>query len=276
MMSNEKKMMSVQDRFRASKNFNLNDADAAAKPLSSGDKAADKSRIDELSEEIATLQDIFYADRGRKLLIVLQGMDTSGKDGTVRGVFGRVDPLGIRCVPFKAPTPAESDHDFLWRIHQQVPGKGETVIFNRSHYEDVLVTKVHGWIDDKECKRRYAHIRDFERMLAETGTVLLKFFLHISKDEQKKRLEARLADPSKHWKFDTQDIEERKVWEKYQRAYEKAILETDADHAPWYIIPADSKTHRNLAVASIVLETLQGMKLKYPPARTDLAKLKIV
>jgi PPK2 family polyphosphate:nucleotide phosphotransferase len=261
--------------FRAGKNFKVADAAAAAKPLSSGDKAEDKLQADKLAQEIAALQDVFYAERGRKLLVVLQGMDTSGKDGTVKGVFGRIDPLGIRTVAFKAPTTIEREHDYLWRIHRQLPAQGEIVIFNRSHYEDVLITAVHDWIDDKECKRRYAQIRDFERMLAETGTVLLKFFLHISKDEQKKRLEERLADPEKHWKFDPQDLEERKSWDHYCDAYTRAIRETDADHAPWYVIPADSKTHRNLAIAQIVRDTLLDMKLTYPAPKPEYFKIKV-
>ena len=156
-----------------------------------------------------------------------------------------------------------------------MPGKGEVTIFNRSHYEDVLITRVHEWIDQAECKRRYAQIRDFERMLAETGTVILKFFLHISKAEQKARLEERLADPEKHWKFDPQDLVERKYWEAYQEAYEDALLATDADHAPWYVIPSDSKTQRNLAIASIVQEKLLSLKLKYPPGNAEFSKLKV-
>jgi PPK2 family polyphosphate:nucleotide phosphotransferase len=261
--------------FRAGKKFEATDDAASAKPLSSGDKAEDKLRTDKLAQEIAALQDVFYAERGRKLLIVLQGMDTSGKDGTVKGVFGQIDPLGIRTIAFKAPSTIEREHDYLWRIHRQVPAQGEIVIFNRSHYEDVLITSVHDWIDDKECKRRYAQIRDFERMLTETGTVLLKFFLHISKDEQKKRLEERLADPEKHWKFDPQDLEERKYWDRYRDAYTRAIRETDADHAPWYAIPADSKTHRNLAIAQIVRDALQDMKLAYPPPKPEYFKIKV-
>jgi PPK2 family polyphosphate:nucleotide phosphotransferase len=267
--------MNPLEQFRASKDLKISDDNASAKPMSSGDKAKDKALTLELAEKIATLQDIFYAEHGRKLLIVLQGMDTSGKDGTVRTVFDRVDPLGIRCVPFKAPTPVEHEHDFLWRIHQQVPAQGELVIFNRSHYEDVLVTKVHGWIDDKECKRRYAYIRDFERMLAETGTIILKFFLHISKEEQKARLEERLVNPDKHWKFDVQDVVERKFWDDYQSAYQLAIRETNADHAPWYVIPANSKTHRSLAIASVILKTMESMKLAYPPRKPELEALKI-
>ena len=267
--------MRANRTFRAGKNFSVTDEQAGAKPLSSGDKLRDRERVIELAEDIAQLQNVFYAAHTHKLLIVLQGMDTSGKDGTVASVFDRVDPLGIRCVAFKTPTPIEQDHDFLWRIHQQVPAKGEVVIFNRSHYEDVLITRVHGWIDEAECRRRYAHIRDFERMLAETGTVILKFFLHISKAEQKRRLEARLADPTKHWKFDLHDVEERKYWHNYQQAYEAAIRETDVRHAPWHVIPADSKTHRNLAIASVIRDTLREMKLAYPPGPPSLDKLRI-
>ena len=214
-------MKTLQEQFRASKNQKIHDADASRKPLASGDKAQDKDAVVQLAEQIAAFQNVFYAEHRRKLLIILQGMDTSGKDGTVTGVFGRIDPLGIRSIAFKAPTANELEHDYLWRIHQQTPGLGEMVIFNRSHYEDVLITRVHGWIDEKECARRYVQIRDFERMLAETGTVLVKFFLHISRDEQKNRLQERLADPDKHWKFDPKDLAERQSWDAYQRAYER-------------------------------------------------------
>lgn len=268
--------MKAQEQFRARKNQKIEDAAAAAKPLAGNDKAADKLKVEELGQKIAALQEVFYAERQRKILVVLQGTDTSGKDGTLKGVFGSIDPLGLRGVAFKAPSTVEREHDYLWRVHQQVPAKGELVIFNRSHYEDVLITRVHGWIDSQECKRRYAHIRDFERMLAETGTVLLKFFLHISKDEQKERLQERVADPEKHWKFDPQDLEERKFWDDYQAAYGQAINETNTDHAPWYVIPANSKTHRNLAIASIVHETMQAMKLAYPAPHPEYAALKIV
>ena len=267
--------MKTQQQFRLPKKFKVRDEDAAAKPLSSGDKAVDKRAVAIYAQEIAELQDIFYAEHRRKLMVVLQGMDSAGKDGTIRGVFDATDPLGIRTIAFKAPSTVEKEHDFLWRIHKETPAQGEIVIFNRSHYEDVLVPRVHGWIDEKTCKQRYAHIRDFERMLAETGTVIVKFFLHISKDEQKARLQARLDDPQKHWKFDPQDLEERKFWSDYQTAYTELLAETDADHAPWYVIPADSKTHRNLAVAAIIKETLEELKLAYPQPRADYAGLKV-
>jgi PPK2 family polyphosphate:nucleotide phosphotransferase len=202
-------------------------------------------------------------------------MDTSGKDGTVRAMFSGISPMGIRAAAFKAPTDNELAHDYLWRVHQQVPVKGEIAIFNRSHYEDVLITKVQGWIDDDECKRRYQQIRDFERMLTETGTVIVKVFLHISKEEQRERLQERLDDPDKQWKFNPGDIEQRKKWNDYLRAYEKAIRETDAPHAPWYIVPANSKPHRNLVIASLLLETLEGMDLSYPPPHPDLSSFTV-
>ncbi|MBS0309252.1 MAG: polyphosphate kinase 2 family protein [Proteobacteria bacterium] len=268
-------MGSAQKLFRTKLPLKLKEGDANNKPLTSGDKSKDQARTAELAQTIGALQDLFYAEHDRKLLIVLQGMDTSGKDGVVRGVFHQLDPLGVRCVSFKTPTTVEREHDYLWRVHREVPAQRETVIFNRSHYEDVLWPAVHEQIDAKECKRRYQHIRDFERMLVETGTVLLKFFLHISRDEQKSRLEARLADPNKHWKVDLNDLTERQHWNDYQRFYEKAISETDSDAAPWYVIPADSKTQRDLAIASIVLETLEDMKLQYPPPNPTYFKTKV-
>jgi PPK2 family polyphosphate:nucleotide phosphotransferase len=264
---------------RASSNLKIKDADASLRVVGSQSedraaaKAEDKVATQLLANQISELHNIFYAQKKHKLLIVLQGIDTSGKDGTMRGVFGSLSPLGVRTVAFKAPTPVELEHDYLWRIHNEMPRTGEIAIFNRSHYEDVLVTKVHHWIDDEECARRYAQIRDFERMLAETGTVILKFFLHISKDEQKRRLQERIADEDKHWKFDPQDLVEREHWNEYQSAYERAIIETDKAHAPWFVIPADSKTKRNLAIAQIVVEKLTELKLSYPPGKPEFSKI---
>jgi len=267
--------VNIREQFRAPKKAEIKDENAALKPLSSGDKTADKLQIQGIAAQIGELQATLYAANDRKVLVVLHGMDTSGKDGTVSGVFGSVNPQGIRVVSYKAPSTLERQHDYLWRIHQQVPKQGELAVFNRSHYEDVLITRVHDWIDAAECKRRYAHINDFERMLSETGTVIMKFFLHISKEEQRLRLQERVDDPTKHWKFEIQDLEERKSWDDYQKVYSQAIQATDADHAPWYVIPANSKTHRNLAIANIVLETLQDMKLAYPPAKEELTGLKV-
>jgi PPK2 family polyphosphate:nucleotide phosphotransferase len=249
--------------------------DPGAKPFSVGDKAANKARTAELAAELATVQDRFYALRRDKLLLLLQGMDTSGKDGTIRAVFQAVDPLGVRAVSYRAPTEPEKDRDFLWRHHRDVPGKGEIVIFNRSHYEAVLIEYVRGWIDAAERKRRFAHIVEFERLLAETGTTTIKCFLHISKDEQRQRLQERIDDPEKHWKFNPQDLEERKLWEKYQDAYEELLSRTGSAHAPWYVVPSDSKTHRNLMITEILLAALRKLAPSYPPAQPQIAGLKV-
>ena len=246
-----------------------------AKPFSLGNKAADQAAVASLAEELDTLQNLFYADGRHKLLVVLQGTDTSGKDGTVRGVFARTSPLGVHTVGWKAPTEAELDHDYLWRIHQKAPGAGEMMIFNRSHYEDVLVPVVNGWITPQQTLQRYEHINDFERLLAETGTVILKFMLHIGKDEQRERLQERVDDPQKHWKFSLGDLEVRKQWDDYQSAYEALLNATSTPWAPWTVVPADSKTHRNLMIATIVRDTLKALDLRFPPEDPKLTGLKI-
>lgn len=257
------------------RHFDLKRHDPGAKPFSSGSKARDKARIDALATEIDQLQDLFYADRRYKLLVVLQGTDTSGKDGTIRGVFARTSALGVHTVSWKAPTSVEKAHDYLWRIHHAVPAEGDFLIFNRSHYEDVLVPVVNGWITPAQTAQRYAHINDFERLLTETGTVILKFLLHISKDEQRARLQERLDDPNKHWKFAAGDLEVRKQWDAYQRAYSDAIAATGTPWAPWTIVPADSKTHRNLMIGTAVVEALKKLKLRYPPGSPELANLRV-
>ena len=276
--------MSMLERFRAPKNLELRDKDAGDTPLrddkngklKNGEiKEAERALTVELTEEIAKLQEKLYAARDRKLLLILQGMDTSGKDGTIRALFSQINPMGLHATGFVAPTDKEKAHDFLWRVHARVPGKGEIGIFNRSHYEDVLVPRVAGDLDDDVRDRRCAQIRDFERMLAETGTTVMKVFLHISKDEQRERLQARLDDPEKHWKFDPADLAARTKWDVYQRAYSDVINATDRDHAPWYIVPADSKTHRNLIIAHLLLETMRGMKLEWPAPKADMSKVKI-
>ncbi|WP_439889793.1 polyphosphate kinase 2 family protein [Ralstonia sp. 25C] len=262
-------------RYDGSSKFKIAKADASAKPFSTGSKAGDLERLAEIGPRLDTLQDVLYAEHRRKVLVVLQGMDTSGKDGTVRSVFREMDPLGLRVVSFKAPTPQELAHDYLWRVHVHTPGSGEIVIFNRSHYEDVLITRVHDMINAAECKRRYGHINAFEQMLTDTGTTIIKCFLHISKDEQRARLQGRVDNPDKHWKFDPSDISERELWDDYQSAYEDAINATATPHAPWYVIPANSKTHRNLMVAEILLQTLEAMKPKYPAGNPEVAGLTI-
>ena len=255
--------------------FSLGKLDPASKPWSSGDKAKDKAAVEALATELDGLQDLFYADRRFKLLVVLQGTDTSGKDGTVRGVFSRTSPLGVHTVGWKAPSEEERAHDYLWRIHQATPGAGEIMVFNRSHYEDVLVPVVNQWITPEQTQQRFAHINDFERMLSDTGTVMLKFMLHISADEQRERLQERVDDPTKHWKFSLGDIEVRKQWAEYQNAYEALLRATSTPHAPWTIVPANSKTHRNLMIATVVRDTLKNLKLRYPPSDAQFKGLKI-
>jgi PPK2 family polyphosphate:nucleotide phosphotransferase len=219
-----------------------------------------EARRSALVKEIDELQDLLYAASTHALLVVLQGMDTSGKDGTIRKVFGPVDPLGVRAVPFGPPNERELSHDFLWRVHRAAPAKGEVAIFNRSHYEDVLIVRVHGLVPEAAWQARYAHINAFEKLLADSDTIILKFFLHISHDEQKKRLLAREKEVAKAWKLSAGDWEERKLWDDYQRAYEDALSRCSTDHAPWEIVPADRKWFRNLAVASRVAEALRPLK----------------
>lgn len=255
--------------------FDLSAIDPRSKPFSSGDKTADQTQVQTLGAELDGLQNLFFADKRYKLLVILQGTDTSGKDGTIRSVFGQMSPLGVHTIGWKAPTEDESAHDYLWRIHAQVPRSGEVMIFNRSHYEDVLVPPVNGWITPAQTKQRYAHINDFERLLTETGTVICKFFLHISKDEQRERLMARLDDPTKQWKFAASDLEARKQWDAYQAAYANMIQATGTAWAPWTVVPADSKTHRNLMIALSVHQTLSQLQLRFPPANPALKGLKV-
>ncbi|HET9643653.1 MAG TPA: PPK2 family polyphosphate kinase, partial [Burkholderiaceae bacterium] len=249
--------------------------DPGALPCSCGDKEADRQRVEALAVELDELQNLFYADRRYRMLVVLQGLDASGKDGTLRRVFGRMSPLGVRVAGWKAPNEAERAHDYLWRIHASVPADGEIVVFNRSHYEDVLVPAVEGGITPAQTRQRYAHINDFERMLSETGTVILKFMLHISKDEQTRRLQARLDDPSKQWKFDPHDLDTRDKWNAYQKAYSAAIRATGTSWAPWTIVPADSKTERNLMIALVLRQCLQRLRLRFPDVPKELRGMKL-
>jgi PPK2 family polyphosphate:nucleotide phosphotransferase len=269
-------MMTNFDQYRVnSKKFSLKDYNAKDKSERIDSKEQDSLELTKLATEINVLQDILNAEGKRKVLLVLQGMDASGKDGAVRHVFRECDPLGVRLASFKVPTSDELAHDYLWRVHQQVPKSGELVIFNRSHYEDVLIVKVHDWIDIAECERRYAQINDFERLLTETGTTIIKCFLYISKEEQKKRMQQRLDDPNKTWKFNPGDLKERDLWPKYMQTYEQAIKATSTEYAPWYIVPADSKTNRNLLISRLLLDTLKGMKLKYPPVPANYKSIVI-
>jgi len=206
---------------------------------------------------------------------VLQGLDSSGKDGTIKRVFRMVNPLGVRVANFKRPNDVELAHDYLWRVHRSTPANGEVTIFNRSHYEDVLVVRVHDLVPRDVWERRFEHIRHFERMLVDEGTVIRKFFLHISRDEQKVRLQERLDNPAKHWKFEHGDLAERKYWDDYTQAYEDAISETSTDHAPWYVVPAERKWYRDLVISSVLVETLDSLDLRYPEPAAGLDRIRI-
>jgi PPK2 family polyphosphate:nucleotide phosphotransferase len=265
----------LYDGGKASEDFSLAQFAPNDKPFSAGSKQADRERLAAYAAKLDEMQERLHAQRRERVLLLLQGMDTSGKDGTIRAVFHEVDPLGLRIATFRAPTPDELAHDFLWRVHRQAPAAGELTIFNRSHYEDVLVPRVRGELHGDELRRRYAHIRHFESLLADSGTAILKCFLHISKDEQRERLQARIDDETKHWKFDLADVEARRQWDDYQAAYEEALAETSTEQAPWYVIPADSKSHRNLMVAALLLRVFEGLKLEYPPAKDSLKGLTI-
>ncbi|MBM3738767.1 MAG: polyphosphate kinase 2 family protein [Acidobacteria bacterium] len=224
-------------------------------------------------EKIAGLQRVLAAQGERGMLIVLQAMDAGGKDGTIRNLARGLNPLGCRVAAFKAPTPEELSHDFLWRIHKVCPGRGEIVIFNRSHYEDVLVVRVRELVSRKVWSKRYARINEFEDLVASAGISIVKLYLHISKDEQKRRLEERLAEPKKHWKFNTSDLAERDRWDLYMEAYEAALSECSTKKAPWFIVPADEKWFRDLVVSEVVLKTLEDLDLRFPDPPPGLASV---
>jgi PPK2 family polyphosphate:nucleotide phosphotransferase len=230
-----------------------------------GGKAQGKTALKPLNARLAELQTALWAESEQKLLVVLQAMDTGGKDGAIRNVFKGVNPQGVRVWGFGVPTEWELAHDYLWRVHQRTPESGGITIFNRSHYEDVLVVRVKEIVPEKVWRMRYDHIVDFERLLTDEGTTIVKLFLHISKEEQRLRLQARLEEADKRWKFNVGDLEDRKLWDDFQDAYEEAITQTSTQHAPWYVIPADRKWYRDLAVASILIEKLEQMNPQFPP-----------
>jgi len=238
-----------------------------------GNKHKAAERLAELNKRLEAQQEMLWAEHRHKVLVVLQGMDTSGKDGVIRHVFEGVNPLGVRVAAFKAPTPEELAHDFLWRVHPQVPGSGELVIFNRSHYEDVLVARVRKLVPEKVWRPRYGQIVEFEEPLAEAGTTILKFYLHISRDEQRQRLQERLDDPAKRWKFRLGDLEDRRLWDDYMTAYEEAIARTSTRAAPWYVVPSNRNWYRNLVIATVLVEALEGLKIRRPEPEEDLSKV---
>lgn len=238
-------------------------------------KAELKDAAKELNNELEDLQELLYAEGKHKLLVVLQATDTGGKDGTIRHVFDGTNPQGVKVASFKKPTDEELAHDYLWRIHEHTPASGNITIFNRSHYEDVLVVRVENLVPPERWERRYDHIRNFEQMLADEGTTIVKLFLHISKEEQRERLQDRLDRPEKHWKFDPADLRPRSKWTQYQAAFEAALSRTSTESAPWYVIPANRKWYRNLVISEILVQTLEGLEMTFPEAPADIASMSI-
>ena len=259
-------MTSALDRYRIKpgQRFRLADHDPEDKSAFDGEREEAEAEFATLNDRLEALQELLYAEGKRRVLVVLQAMDTGGKDGVIRKVFEGVNPTGVRVASFKVPTAPEMARDYLWRAHQQVPANGELVIFNRSHYEDVLVVRVHELVPEVRWRRRYEQIVAFEKLLADEGTTVLKFFLHISKDEQRRRFQDRLDDPEKHWKFSLGDLKERERWDDYMAAYEEAIDRSSTDEAPWYVIPADRKWYRDLVICRILVAALESLDMAFP------------
>ena len=268
------KPTAVRELLRAGPDFRMADIDPASTPGLKGGKGKAQRQIDKHQDDLFELHQRLYAERRRSLLVVLQGMDTSGKDGTVTHVVRNFNPEGVAMTSFKAPTAAEKRHGFLWRIRKRLPAPGYIGIFNRSHYEDVLVARVHGLAAPEVIERRYAQINAFEAQLARSGTRVVKLCLHISSGEQRRRLLERLDDPDKRWKFNEHDIVERGFWDDYMAAYGTALARCSTPQAPWYVVPADDKVYRNWAVTMILLETLGEMDPSYPRPKLDLAALR--
>ena len=264
-------------RYRVAPNstVDLSAIDPRDDAVFAGDKAAGKAEAARLNERLEALQELLYAEGKHKILIVLQAMDAGGKDGTIRHVFDGVNPAGVRVASFKAPTRQELAHDYLWRVHPHTPGAGMMSIFNRSHYEDVLVVRVKSLVPESRWRPRYRHIREFERLLADEGTTILKFFLHISKEEQAERFQARLDRPHKRWKFRKGDLEDRALWEDFQAAYTEMLEQTSTDHAPWFIVPADRKWYRNIVIGRIIVDALESLDMTYPDPEEDLESIVI-
>jgi len=252
------------------KPLDLSSHDPNSKLGFEGKKKDGRKALPALNRRLADLQRKLWAESGQGLLVVLQAMDTGGKDGTIRHVFSGVNPQGVHVHGFGVPTEWEMRHDYLWRVHQRTPEKGAITIFNRSHYEDVLVVRVRGFVPEQTWSKRYEHIRDFERMLSDEGTTIVKLFLNISKDEQRERLMARLDEPEKNWKFRRGDLDDRDLWDDYQAAYQDALAHTSSKSAPWYVVPANRKWYRNLVVSNILIQTLERMDPQYPEPEEGL------
>jgi PPK2 family polyphosphate:nucleotide phosphotransferase len=256
--------------------LDLGKIDSSEKTLfQASGKEEGESQLLELRGQLQQLQKRLYAENKQRILVVIQAMDTGGKDGCINNVFSGIDPQGVQVASFKKPTADELAHDFLWRIHAKVPSTGQLVIFNRSHYEDIIAVRVKELFPETVWKRRQRHVVEFERMLAEEGTTIVKIFLHISKNEQKQRLQARLETPAKHWKINPDDLVDRARWKDFMVAYEEVISKTSTELAPWYVVPADRKWYRNLCVARIMVDTLAKLNMEYPPISWDPASIQI-
>ncbi len=274
METDQEKLMAEQRLIpKAGSSVRLKDYDPAYK--GHYDKAQARAEEKELETRLALLQEKLYAEREQSLLIVLQALDAGGKDSTIKRVFDKANPQGVRVTSFKAPTAEELAHDFLWRIHKATPAKGYIGIFNRSHYEDVLVVRVNNLVSPEIWKQRYDHINRFERLLVDSGTRILKFYLHISKDEQKERFQERLDNPEKHWKFAKGDLAVRQQWDDYMQAYEAVLTRCNTDYAPWHVVPANRKWYRNLVITRTIVETLEAMNPQYPEPEPGLAQIVI-
>ena len=260
-------------RYRVGKKLKLKDI--STDDTDKLDRDEIEAETAEIGEQLTALQERLYAEGKQSLLLILQARDAGGKDGTVKHVFEPINPQGVVITSFKVPTELDLKHDFLWRVHPHAPAAGMMAVFNRSHYEDVLVTRVHGLIDDDTAKTRFKHIRHFEELLASRGTRVLKVYLHISLEEQRQRLQDRLDDPSKHWKFNPGDLKERALWDEYTRAYQDAMTATSTDTAPWYVVPADHKWYRNRVISELLLETLKDMNPQYPKSEYDLTNVAV-
>lgn len=256
-------------RIRPNETIHLESRPTQADEYFPASKEEGEALFKSLEKRIDELQERLYAEGKHRLLVIFQAMDTGGKDGAIRSVFDKMDPQGLRVASFKRPTAEELAHDYLWRVHRHVPGNGETVIFNRSHYEDIIAVGVRNIFPKEIWQRRYRHIVEFEQMLADEGTTIVKFFLHISRSEQKERLQARLDDPAKHWKFNPGDLDDRALWSKFMAAYDELLPRTSTDASPWYVIPSDSKRRRDLAIAQIMVATLEALEMQYPPVEFD-------
>lgn len=276
MAANEFEGQAKRWRIEPGTKVKLAQIDTHSKEGAPGNKEVTTKIVEGLVAQLGEWQTRLWAENQRSVLMVLQAMDAGGKDGTIRKVFTGVNPQGVRVASFKAPTPDELAHDFLWRIHKQAPAHGELGVFNRSHYEDVLIVRVNDLVPKDVWKARYEQIRGFEETLTAAGTTVVKFFLHISPDEQAERLQARLDDPTKRWKFAAADLDVRKHWDAYQEAYEDAISATSTDDAPWYVIPADRKWYRNWAVLQVLMATMARLDPQFPPEEEGLADLKVV